>query len=609
MKLVLSVVRFVGKALWNNGAFLLFMLALGLVCAFTEVYPDRMPYKVYRPTYVGLLTGVATLCLLLQLLPEKARTWVRRAIYLVAYVLAVVDVFCFVKFDTPISPTIVMVMLETNSGEAGEFFSTYVTPDLLRTSLVAIAALLVVHIAWGLIRKKGLRLNPIAHRLDIPLSLAAIAVLVYGFFYTYKYKENFVAIMTAPTIGQLEERAAGDDGLFSLYAPLHRAMYGLYANHLVYQQTDALVETVGKTTVDSCSTTSKTIVLIIGESYNRHHSSQYGYDKPTTPRQSEREARGELTKFTDVIAPWNVTSFVFKYLFSVASATDKQDWGEAPLFPVLFRKAGYNVAFLTNQFVVSTSNDTHDFSGGFFLNDSRLSQAQFDYRNTEAHDYDDGLIDDYRNMMSTQSDTAAPRLVIFHLIGQHFRYSERYPDSRRRFRPQDYQRPALDESEKAFLADYDNATLYNDSVVDAILHLFDNEDAVAIYVPDHGESIYDFDTHVQGRTPPASVTAEWMWNEIDIPFWIWRSEKYAATHADICQQIESAKDRRFMTDNLAQVLLHLAGIHTKWYKAEDDLLSGDYDEKRPRLVRRQTDYDDLDVRAWEQKKRKQQRHG
>jgi len=112
-----------------------------------------------------------------------------------------------------------------------------------------------------------------------------------------------------------------------------------------------LIEVSKKVDVDSCEFTSPNIVLIIGESYNRHHSSQYGYIKPTTPRQIKRQKQGRLIPFTDVVSPWNLTSFVFKNMFSTYTVGDKGEWCDYPLFPELFRKAGYHVTFITNQFL------------------------------------------------------------------------------------------------------------------------------------------------------------------------------------------------------------------------------------------------------------------
>ena len=51
----------------------------------------------------------------------------------------------------------------------------------------------------------------------------------------------------------------------------------------------------------------------------------------------------------------------------------KGEWCDYPLFPQLFRKAGYHVSFITNQFLPQAKEAVYDFSGGFFLNNKELS--------------------------------------------------------------------------------------------------------------------------------------------------------------------------------------------------------------------------------------------
>lgn len=107
----------------------------------------------------------------------------------------------------------------------------------------------------------------------------------------------------------------------------------------------------------------------------------------------------------------------------------------------MFRKAGYHVTFLTNQFLSKAKEAVYDFSGGFFLNNPTLDKAQFDTRNTELHQYDEGLLADYDNFVKEgkiqlaekRRDTIHHNLVIFHLIGQHVTYKDRYPKDRSHF--------------------------------------------------------------------------------------------------------------------------------------------------------------------------------
>ena len=313
---------------------------------------------------------------------------------------------------------------------------------------------------------------------------------------------------------------------------------------------------------------------------------------PTTPRQRRRERSRRLVKFTDVVSPWNLTSFVFKNLFSMHVVGQEGEWCDYPLFPELFRKAGYHVTFLTNQFLPKAKEAVYDFSGGFFLNNPKLSAAQFDTRNDKLHAFDEDLLKDYDKLKVNDGEY---NLTIFHLIGQHVNYRQSSPKDRNHFKGNDYKelKPGLNARERGILADYDNATLYNDSIVDEIIRRFEQKEAVVIYVPDHGEECYEGDMHFICRMHSAEIDARLAHAEFDIPFWIWCSKKYVRKHPKITREIATARDRRFMTDALPHLLLYLAGIHAPDYNAKYNLISPEYDEMRPRILKGTTDYDKL----------------
>ena len=422
------------------------------------------------------------------------------------------------------------------------------------------------------------------------MALAAGICLVVCTAKTFGNKVALARLMTYDNIGDVEHEMTRKDKAV-LYQPFYRLTFSVYANALTAKQVKKLVDNIDKVAVDSCNYRSRNIVLIIGESFNRHHASLYGYDKATTPRQDRRAQRGELTAFSDVVAPWNLTSFVFKHLFSLYTVGDKGEWCDYPLFPELFRKAGYHVAFLTNQFLPQAKEAVYDFSGGFFLNNPQLSNAMFDTRNNQLFRYDDGLLNDYDRLKAENKEN---NLIIFHLKGQHVDYRTRFPANRRHFTPEDYERPELKKKELRVLADYDNAILYNDSIVDAIIQRFEDDNAIVIYVPDHGEECYEGNVHFYGRMHSTEITARLAREEFDIPFWIWCSHQYMVEHPEVAIQITRAKDRRFMTDALPHLLLYLAGISTPYYNETLNVLSPTYNEQRPRLLKSTTDYDKLE---------------
>lgn len=593
------------KPIRGNAAFFVFMYVLGIVCTYAVV-PDKRGYHAWPLAPYELFFDVSILCVVLWLLPYKISLWAKRVIYFLFYLLVMVDVYCFVKFDTTITPTMLLLVGETDSREATEFLESYLTPDVVFSRLGWVLLVMVVHIIWAQVwrnRKKCLAWikakcnfdlkNAVRWHLAEPwLGLIMLVLFVVSAANCIADKEAFLRLMSYDNIGQVEHELTKKEKA-QLYLPGYRLMFSIYANELTAKQVNKLVDNIDKAKVDSCSFRSRNIVLIIGESYNRHHAGLYGYDKNTTPRQARRAQKGELIPFSDVVAPWNLTSFVFKYLFSLYTVGDKGEWCDYPLFPELFRKAGYHVTFLTNQFLPQAKEAVYDFSGGFFLNNPLLSSAMFDTRNTRLYRYDAGLLADYDRLRNQNRDN---NLIIFHLKGQHVDYRTRFPLDRRHFNPEDYDRPDLKEKELRVLADYDNAILYNDSIVDQIIKRFEDEDAIVVYVPDHGEECYEGDVHFYGRMHSTEITARLAREEFDIPFWIWCSHKYMVGHPSLFNDIVKSKNRRYMTDALPHLLLYLAGIQTPYYRSDLNVIGDEYNENRPRILKNTTDYDKLDVK-------------
>lgn len=585
----------------DNASFFVFMYLIGIFVSYAELPSDNPEEKVYGNLWLELFLDLYIIGIFLALLPRKLRRWVRGLLYVIAYGTNFADLFCWVKFQSTLNPSMLLLVSETNGREASEFFSSYFTADLLASSVGVLGLLLLVHILTAFCRKTMLpatfrrRAAVWKQRLTLmqpALGFIGLVLLVWSVVRSAHNKREIAQIFSLDTIGSVEHKLTTRK-CAEFYLPVYRLVFSIFSNELASKQIDRLIEAKDKVEVDSCSFTSPNIVLIIGESYGKHHSEQYGYFMPTTPRQIKREKTGLLVPFSDVVSPWNLTSFVFKNVFSLHVAGEKGEWCDYPLFPELFRKAGYHVTFLTNQFLPKAKEAVYDFSGGFFLNHPELSQAMFDTRNTQLYRFDCGLLDDYDK--NQRQHNTEHNLIIFHLIGQHVNYRQRYPSDRHHFRAEDYadRRPDLDMKRRSTLADYDNAVLYNDSIVDQIIRRFESQDAIVIYMPDHGEECYEGNRGFICRNHSAAIDYDLAHYEFEIPFWIYCSHKYTVKHPGIFQEIISAKDRRFMTDALPHMLLYLAGIKTKDYHATYNLLSPQYDEKRPRILKNTTDYDQL----------------
>ena len=174
-------------------------------------------------------------------------------------------------------------------------------------------------------------------------------------------------------------------------------------------------------------------------------------------------------------------------------------------------------------------------------------------------------------------------------------YYSRYPRKQTHFTAADYEkhRPKMLGFRKKQLVWYDNATLYNDSIVDQICKRFEDKEAIVIYVPDHGEEIYEPGRFIICRNHSDDIDYPLAHYEYEIPFWVWCSKKYIAGHQDIFRQVRAAKNRPMMIDALPHMLMYLAGIHSKDYHSEFNILSPDYDTHRPRLLKGVIDYNTM----------------
>lgn len=579
---------------------------------------------MYSNAPLELFLDLYVLCAILCLIPKSVsirRFWNKRGgkaaiplrtaakglVYALTYPLYLIDTFCWVKFGSSLNPSMLLLLGETNSNEAGEFFGSYVTADVLFSAVGLFLLIPLVHILCAIYYNRckarfSMRFAsmPVTGRKRVmwhtAASVAVVALLAWSAAASYENKSLYHHTMTRETIGEVEHDLAIHPHV-ELYQPAMRLAFSIYGNELIARQLDRLRKTTRNVRVDSCDVKSPNIVLIIGESFNKRHAQLYGYDKPNMPNQMRMMKSGRLTRLDDVVSPWNLTSFVFKHLMTTYCVGDKHDWCDYPLFCQIFRKAGYQVNFFTNQFLPQAKEAVYDFSGGFFINDPELSKVQFDVRNSQLHVFDQDLLVEYEHELpdSTRAHAAKPQLNIFHLMGQHVNYRVRCPNSKKKWHANDYPDDMdMPEKRRAVMADYDNAVWYNDSVVNLIVKKFDKEDAIIIYLSDHGEEVFGKGArHFFGRMHNADITKRLADEEFRIPMWIYCTTKYAKAHPDVKRAVKAASKKPYMTDALSHMLLGLAGIHCPYYNPRYDLLSPQYDSKRKRLLKHTADYDKL----------------
>lgn len=137
------------------------------------------------------------------------------------------------------------------------------------------------------------------------------------------------------------------------------------------------------------------------------------------------------------------------------------------------------------------------------------------------------------------------------------------------------------------VADYDNSTLYNDSVINAIISSFEDDNAVIFYFSDHGEEVYDARDYMgHGGTSPC------LHYQVEIPFMIWMSEKYKSAHPTIVENLRTNREKPYTTDDVAHTILDMAGISCPQFVPQRSIANDNFTPRKHRTVNKTLIYEE-----------------
>ena len=305
------------------------------------------------------------------------------------------------------------------------------------------------------------------------------------------------------------------------------------------------------------------VVLIIGESFDRSHSSIYGYSKNTNPKLLELQKKGMLFSFDSIVSPAPTTSEAIKYMMSTYNINDSKSqkkWYEYPTLIEIIQRSGYTCYWFSNQ-----------AKGGVYEGSARAfacccdsnwfspkGYKQIDhYKNSKLGDI---ILVDSTSQFVQQLSPLKHNFIVYHLMGSHTVYRKRYPNSFSYFSSKDYLQDPQNHRET--LAAYDNSILYNDFIVAQIIDLFKQKDAIVIYLPDHGQVMYRDkrfpDYYAHGRNND-SISASY---GVEIPFFVYASALFQKNNPDVMERIKHRQShpKNWNSDDLPYLIMDIIGI-------------------------------------------------
>lgn len=464
---------------------------------------------------------------------------------LLAFVLFSFTIFLesvyYLLFQVFFSASSIFVLMESNSNEAAEFVTAYIE---FREILFIICFVLLIFYCLKTLRRVRPQLKPITRSMSVACGLTMLfLVLCLKFSKLIVY--NFPYLFTKSVV-EYYHTSKSFDG---------------YSNNSTGSFTNIKTQNDAKNPV---------FVLIIGESTVRSHMQLYGYERLTTPRLSN--ISNDLLVYNDVISPHVLT------VESIAKMLTLSNY-EANYKPTagtilqLANASNYSTFWLSNQRPIGVFES--------LITKIALSASQTKFVTTAHGQHnrtlDQVLLPELDRILSTAN--REPKFIVMHLMGAHFKYKNRYPDSlNNAFSPPN---STVKPTAKQMLTNqYDCAILNTDYVISEVVKSVNKyaKHSAVLYVSDHGEEL----DNLERRGHNEDFATKSMY---DIPLLLWRSEEYKENTS-----LFFDANRPYMTDDLFHSLAQLLKIKANQVDSTRSIFSKYY-QKRQRVILQTEDYD------------------
>ena len=577
-------IDWITKPLINQLPFIIFfMLLMGLVHMLQWIHGRIVTFEE-GTTIFRLAGNVAIWFLVAYLLAAFiegcGKKWVKILFYVITLVMFTIQSFLWANFDTPISSTILTLVAETDQRESEEFLNAFLFSDQSMRVYGKVIGYIIFIILAEWLYHKYLKRYFSKKWIKVGALVISVPLLLFGLYSSKIYAQTYK--------GQYTGRMDKPDDPFSC---TYFSWCEMHVERNRIKKEVEVTKNIEKPSLNSEVDDSLNIVVVIGESYIKHHAQIYGYPHETTPLAKKEIDEGRLIVFNDVVTPANNTTVVLKNMLCCNDVGKGEKWYDTPFFPAIFKQAGYNVLFWDNQLTLDVN------TSGFlqvrnFLYDEQLQEMGFTATNQKGFDLDGELIESYKK--EKDKPLGARNLILFHLQGQHINAATRYPHNEEftKFTVDSVKRndKYLTKEKKQRIADYDNATYYNDWVLKQIIDIYRNSNTILVYFSDHGDEVYDY--RDQFGREFGTFTPNKLKYQFEVPFVIWCSDIYQKRHASTVSKLREVANRPFMIDKVCHLLFHLGEVNTKYYQHQLDILNIDY-QCGKRICNYVNDYDKI----------------
>lgn len=299
-----------------------------------------------------------------------------------------------------------------------------------------------------------------------------------------------------------------------------------------------------------------TIILVIGESASRDYmkaiNPYYKYD--TTPWLSKSKDSTNC-----IIVPNSYSSFPNTVISLSRSLTEFNQYEEGSFNEScsiidIAQKAGYTVHWYSNQGHLGCADTP------ITLVAETANNAQWTKQKLNKQQFDETLVDYFDNVDPTKNN-----FVIFHLMGNHFNFLNRFPESFTKFGT-----PGKYDLE----VNYADSIAYTDYVLQQIYEYAKDKLNLQsmVYFSDHA-TIPD-----KRRSPNFQG-----FGAVRIPFFAYFSDEYIEKNPEVYDALKANKDKYWTNDLAYELMCSVFNISSNHFKEEHSIASKKYKFKKEDL--------------------------
>lgn len=471
--------------------------------------------------------------------------WLTKPFFALLILLSAAVSYAGFNYGTLFDSDMIANIVETDSSEAGSYFSLYSLVWMIGMGIIPALLLIITPI-----QKNKSFFNLILRKLtSMAISLVVIGTVAMMYYQDYASvgrNNSYLRQLIIPTqlvysIGKYVHRTY-------LATPIIYREIGLDAK----QTPQALSAATDKPTL---------VVFVLGETARSQNYQLNGYSRPTN---SYTKALNVIS-FQDVSSCGTATAVSVPCMFSSFTrdnysrqAADNQD-----NFLDILKRAQVGLFWI--------ENDGGDKNVATNIDKIEIDRSRVDELCNGQTCYDMAMLENFeKNIDKMQGN----RMLLMHLIGSHGpTYFQRYPQDKKVFQPDcpraDIENCTVDQ----IINTYDNTILYTDYVIAQTIEklntLEDKYNTALIYISDHGESLGENGLFLHGM--PYGLAPAY---QTQVPMMFWTSPGFEREKSlnTTCLR-NNAQQKTYSQDNLFHSMLGIMDITTEVYNPHMDLFA------------------------------------